>query len=739
MGIYLWAGWAVIIIIFLSVFLFILWKITHKALAFYYVIFPIIILLGYTLLYYHNKPDEFEKTLSKNSVFCDVSGTIDKVQKTDYGYKLWLKKVHVNFYGKEIKTGNTVVYADAKYQKGDKVSVYGECELFNRATNPGEFDTFYYYKSLKVDYRVSADHIELYKKNDNYLYSLSDAIKEKINTSFYNIADDKYASVLSAMLLGNKDELDEGINDLFSGGGIGHILAISGMHISIIGMGFYKIIKRAGMGYMPAMIISGGFILFYGMLTGNGISTVRAIIMFMLAVYSNVVGRTYDMVSAACLAGTLMLIDSPMLIYNGGFWLSFMAIAGIGGINPAIIKMFDVKNSIIKALIGGISVSLGTLPVIMYLYYEIPVYSFIINLIVVPLVTYVMLGALIGGCLGCFNEMLGSFVVGIAVYILKLYEFLCEKSLGLWGAIWICGKPMLWQVFMYYGILWLFLWIGIKKSEKRYICCVLLAVAIIIFRFNNSFEAVFLNVGQGDGIFIRSDNRAILVDGGSSDNSSLYEYTLEPFLMSEGVDCIDYAFITHADTDHCSGIKELLKKNKLKIKILVLPYMEKKDDAYTEIEELCKKTDTKIIYVSSGQELKLDKLVITCLHPAVDYRSEDRNSYSTVLLFSRDNFNMLLTGDISEKEEKLLKTVPKLDVLKVAHHGSKYSSSEEFLKRVNPDFAIISCGEGNTYGHPHIEAVERLRAVNSKVFITMDRGAVIVEQRDKLRVYGFAK
>lgn len=100
---------------------------------------------------------------------------------------------------------------------------------------------------------------------------------------------------------------------------------------------------------------------------------------------------------------------------------------------------------------------------------------------------------------------------------------------------------------------------------------------------------------------------------------------------------------------------------------------------------------------------------------------------------------MLLTGDISEKEEKLLKTVPKLDVLKVAHHGSKYSSSEEFLKRVNPDFAIISCGEGNTYGHPHIEALERFRAINSKVFITMDSGAVIVEQRDKLRVYGFAK
>ncbi len=732
-GIYLWAGVAVLIIIFLSFFLITLWKVFHNKISPIYQIFPILIIVGYVLMNFHSSTD----ALCGNY---EVVGTVKKVQSTEYGYKLWLKDVSAQAVGVGVdSTRDAIAYVDQSFNRGDVVAIKGECSTFDCARNPGEFDVAKYYKSLKVDYKIYGESVTVIKKNSNFIYTFADKISDKLTNCFYTIAEDKYASVMCAMLLGNKDDLDGDIYDLFSAGGIGHILAISGLHISIIGMGLYKFIKRLGAGYVPAMCISGAIILFYGVMTGNGISTVRALIMFLLAVYANVVGRTYDLVSAACFAGFLMLLDSPMLVYNGGFWLSFMAIAGIGGINPVITKIFDVRNSLIKSLVGGLSVQLATVPVIMYLYYEIPTYSILLNLVVIPLMTYVMVCALLGGVLGCFSEWLGRRFIGLPVYILKLYEFLCEKSLALPGAQWICGKPELWQVFLYYGLLWFFLWLVSNKCQKRYFAGVLVAFLVIIFRFNNSFEVVFLDVSQGDGIFIRTDKATYLVDGGSSDNDALYEYTLRPFLMSEGVSVIDYAFVTHPDEDHCSGLKDLLFEGKIEVKVLALPYISEPDEAYMELVSLARDAGADVITLCEGMTMSDGEIGITCLNPAKDYVASDRNSYSTVLKVSYGEFDMLLTGDISSKEEALLEDLEEVELLKVAHHGSKYSSDESFLALTSPKIAVISCGEGNSYGHPHQETLDRLSACGSKVLVTANEGAVLVSVGKEVKVRGYVK
>ena len=689
MGIYLWAGAWLLVIIILSIFLLVLRKIKR------YIVFPIFIIIGYVFLYVASLIDPFEKILLKESGFYEVAGEVYKVQETDYGYKIWLKSVTVCVDGEILDTGNAIAYTKSQYKKGCKLLVYGECTLFETTTNPGEFNMRNYYKSLKVDFKVYEDWVEIIEENNNFFYEMGDKITAKLTKSFYSISEERYASVFCAMLLGNKDDLDEHIGDLFSGSGIGHILSISGLHISVIGMGLYKFLKRMGLGYWLSMLISGWLIIYYGMITGNGVSTIRALIMFWVATYSNVVGRTYDLVSAGSLAGILMLLDCPLLIYNGGFWLSFMAIAGVGGINPVIIKLFEIKNKVLKAVVSGVSIQLATVPVIMYLYYEIPVYSILINLVVVPLVTYVMVFALMGGIVGCFNGFLGRFCVSVAVYILKLYEFLCEKSLELPGAVWICGKPMLWQLIIYYVLLFLFLWLGVVKLQKRYFIGVLLCLIIIISRFNNSFKTVFLDVGQGDGIYVRNGNWSVMVDCGSSDNSFLYEYSLEPFLMSEGRGELDYVFVTHTDLDHCSAIKTLLEENKLHINTLVLPITEDVDENHNELVELAKLRGTKLVYIYAGMNIEMDGLKIECLHPESDYVPSDKNGNSIVLLVSYRDFSMLLTGDISEKEEIVLKELPKVDLLKVAHHGSKHSSSEKFLQSVMPKYGIISCGMDN--------------------------------------------
>ena len=705
--IYLWAGKIMLIISILFTFLFYLYKFFRNKKSLCFVFFPFIILIGYGLCAI-NDVDYLEE----NS-YCEISGRVDKVQKSTYGYKLWLKDEGV------------IVFADEKYNKGDEILVKGERSAFENASNPGGFDTKKYYKGFHIGYMVSADEITLIKENSNPVYALADRLKDRLSLSFYSIADEKHGSVFTAMLLGDKDDLDEGVYSLFSSSGIGHVLAISGLHISIIGMGLYKIIRRLGAGYVPAMIICGVLILFYGVMTGNGVSTIRAIIMFLLAVYANVVGRTYDLVSAASFAGIVMLLESPFLVYNGGFVLSFGAIGGIGVINPVILKSFDVKGKIANAIVGGISIQLATIPMIMYVYYEIPIYSVILNLVVVPLMTYVMIFALAGGVLGCFNVSLGQFMVGISVYILDFYEKICVIFGKLPMSVWTCGKPAMWQMLVYYAVLGISLWLMNKYGKKRLITGVFISVIIIILRFNNSFEACFLDVGQGDGIFIRSGSNTFLVDGGSSDEKSLYEYTLEPFLLSKGVSKIDYVMVTHPDSDHMSAVVDMMEKGKIRIETLVVSGTPEDDEAFLELYALADKNGTDVMVMKKGDIISDGSIEIECIYPMGAGSASDRNDTSLVLEVTYEDFSMLLTGDISDKiEMEILNKVSQVDVLKVAHHGSKDSSCSEFLEKVKPKVAVISCGRDNSYGHPHVDTVYRLESVESQIRYTMEEGAI---------------
>lgn len=705
---YLWAGKIILFIIFLVTFLFYLYKFFRNKKSLCFVFFPFIILIGYGLSAVN------DVDYSKESSYCEIRGMVVKVQKSTYGYKLW------------IKDEGTIVFSDEKYNKGDEILVKGERSAFENASNPGGFDTKEYYMGFHIGYMVSADEIILLKENKNPVYALADRLKNKLSESFYAIADEKHGSVFTAMLLGDKDDLDEGVYSLFSSSGIGHILAISGLHISIIGMGLYKAIRRMGAGYVPAMIICGALILFYGVMTGNGVSTIRAIIMFLLAVYANVVGRTYDLVSAACFAGIVMLLESPFLVYNGGFILSFGAIGGIGVINPVILKTFDVKGKLANAVVGGLSIQLATIPVIMYVYYEIPIYSVILNLVVVPLMTYVMIFALVGGVLGCFNVSLGQFMVGISVYILDFYEKICVIFGKLPMAVWTCGKPAMWQMLVYYTVLGISLWLMCRYGKKRFVAGFFISIVIIILRFNNSFEAYFLDVGQGDSVFIRSGNNTFLVDGGSSDEKSLYDYTLEPFLLSKGVGEIDYVIVTHPDIDHMSGIVDLMEKGKIKVGTLVVSGTPKDDEAFEELYVLADKNGSDVMVMKKGDVISDESIEIECIYPVDAGSASDRNDNSLVLEVTYEDFSMLLTGDISDRvENEILNEVSQVDVLKVAHHGSGDSSCSDFLAKVCPKIAVISCGKDNSYGHPHMDTITRLDAVGSEIRYTMEEGAIV--------------
>lgn len=720
----------VVVILFFLVFFGIIYIVQKHRLSYWYLIFPLLIVAGYLITLSSGRESALVRTLyGDGKIDCVIVGKVHKVQVSQNGYKITLYSA-INCIDSE-KTENCIVYTNEPYERGTVIEVAGRAALFDIAYNPGEFDARQYYRSMKIGFRVYADTVAVREKNGNPIYTLADRLSGRLYDSLYSITDSATASVFAAMLLGRRDELDPELSELFAACGIGHVLAISGLHVSLIGMGLYKILRKCGAGYLGAMIVGTAVILFYGVMTGNGTSTVRALIMYITAVYANVIGRTYDMLSAASLAAIIMLADNPLLLYNGGFQLSFGAVMGIVLIAGSIKDTFKIEKKLPSAFVTSLSIQAATMPVIMWNYYEVPVLSVLLNMLVVPLMTVVMISAVCGSIAGMFSQAAGAFCIGPGVLVIRLYKMICTANVGIPWAVWVCGRPSLWQVAAYYALLAVIVFTLKKYCAKGIVWGFVPAFAIIILRFNFCFEADFLYVGQGDGIFIRSDNGVtFLVDGGSSDKNGLYDYTLEPFLMSKGVSRLDYAIVTHCDADHISGLASLLENGKIKVDTLYMPQINTEDEAYGELWELAGSVGTKVETIYCGYRITAGSTVLTCLHPGADYECGDRNGSSTVLVVENDGFLMLLTGDIGEEQESLLcdavSEYGHFDILKAAHHGSKNSNSADFITAAAPEYTVISCGKNNRYGHPHEETLERLRVEGSRIMRTDECGDIIV-------------
>lgn len=714
-------------VILFSFLLFLFYLIKKRIVKGTFLIFPFVMLTGYIIAAGSvNTGGIVSQLESGKDIPCTLTGTVKSVKTTDYGFTVVLKDVKVN--GSAEK--NCIVYADKKYSRGDIVKVTGSAEAFSLPDNPGEFNQRLYYRTTDIWFRVYCDSCEVIQYNTNPVYNAADRLSDIISTTYHTITDDKSASVLDAVVLGRKEQLDSGIKELLSACGIGHILAISGLHISLIGMGFYKLVRKTGAGYGLSMAVGTAFILFFGIMSGGGVSSTRALIMYITAVCANVCGRTYDMLSGAALAALMMLAGNPFLVYSGGFWLSFGAVLGIGIVADGFIKAFNVKNKTVRTVISGVSIQLVTVPVIMYCYFEIPVLAVFLNLVVVPLMTVLMISALAGGVIGIISTVAGEISIGSAVIIIRIYEWVCEQNLKIPWAVWVCGQPKPWQLAVYYSCLFLSVYLIAGKTGKKATFFLAPAVLTIGIRFNG-FMVDFLYVGQGDGIFMRTSNKSTyLIDCGSSDKKGLYEYTVEPFLLCEGVSELDGIVVTHCDNDHISAITELLTAGKIKVRTFYMPCIENPDEAYYALWSLAEEAGADVRYIYEGMKITEGDTEITCVHPSYRYYSEDRNSCSTTLVVSHNDFSMLLTGDIGaaqEKEicDKVAKYAP-FDVLKAAHHGSKNSSSKEFISTVHPGVTVISCGVDNSFGHPHKETLETLEAANSAIYRTDESGAIII-------------
>jgi len=678
-----------------------------------------------------------------------LTGEIYRIEPREQGQAVYLKNSNIS------DTGMILVYLDAetKYSIGNTIQITGNYKYVKpeEPANPGQFDARLYYQTKRIVLLCYAAQAVLTDGSVRRFPELMCRIRADLSERCVSLFGERQGGVLMAMLLGDRTELPDEIQGLYQKSGMAHLLAISGLHVSIFGMSLYRLLRKAGCSYKASGFPAMGLVLFYGSLTGMGISTVRAVLMFLLAVTADFLGRSYDMLTALAAAALLLLIEQPLYARSASFLLSFGAVLGIGVLYPAVQSLCPLKRKWVQAFLVSFSIQVFTLPLTLKFYYEIPIYSMFLNLLVIPLMTVLMFGGIAALAVSFFSLKAAVVLAVVCRVVLRIYEWAGNITLCLPGAVQILGRPKEWQIMFYYlGIIIFIIQRNHAVKKKKQItagwrtrgvslCVYLILNAILLLRFQSGLTFTMLDVGQGDGLFLRTESgTTCLIDGGSSSVNEVGTYWILPFLKEQGVRKLDYVAVTHTDQDHISGLEELLSLSgipgEIQIRTLLITGQSQKEEAGKHLTELAQQQGTAVYQIKAGDVLKDASTRISCLHPGKGETYEDPNAGSLVLRIDYGEFSMLLTGDLEEEGEKWILEKYRLDacdILKAGHHGSKTSTSEEWLSAVRPKLTLISCGENNSYGHPHAETLERLEAAGSHILSTPEEGAVTIHSDGK--------
>lgn len=715
-----------------------------------------------------------------------VRGVIKKAEQKEDTVTLVLEEVTAEAGRRTGKFRRMVVYAENRTTEkndsdsggelavGVKVQVRGKLAPVEGPGNPGELDFRTYYRTKGIACRLYGENLAVAGGEAIPYYKGIAEFRMQCAGVLEKICMPEDVAVFKAVLLGDTSDMNPEMRDMYQRNGISHLLAVSGQHLAIIGGGIYLMIRRAGAGYGKAGMISAVLVISYGIMTGSSGSAIRAVIMIVCLWMAAVKGRSYDTLSALGAAALILLYRQPYLLYHSGFELSFGAVLAISGLGGWMQSFLELERAWEKTLLISLSVQIVLTPIVLYHYFQHPLYGIFLNLLVIPLVSILMYSGILGIVLGSFWIQGGVAAVGAGHYILRFYELLCEFAEGLPGYSLVLGRPSPGSLVMYFGIhamgtaVVLFCIRGRSafiraKSPARcndhlaeshfrtrvssisckpmilmyFFWIYALSFAALVPRPVKGLEVVCLDVGQGDGLLLRTGKRAVLIDGGSSSQKKLGDIVLEPYLKSRGISWIDYAVVSHGDSDHINGLMYLLEESKdIGIGTLVLPVMGKGEEVYENLAALARREGADVVYMKTGDWVETGELTLTCLYAGEDFGGKDRNSHSLVLCGDYKGFHMLFTGDMGEGQESSLARLAEqegtlqdihlnhVQILKTAHHGSRTSSSEVFLDRLKIRLAVVSYGEGNSYGHPSPETMARFREQGIAVLETGKKGAI---------------
>lgn len=629
-------------------------------------------------------------------------------------------------------------------EKGDKVQVKGELSCFSEPTNPGEFHVNYYYHSIGISYQCTSDQVVILEENKNPFYQVSEYCSKRLKEFYVQFMKSENAGILSGILLGDKTGILEEDKLRYQEAGISHILAISGLHMGCIGMSLFHFLRKRRISYFSSAFVAIFFLFLYTIMVGNSVSMERAFLMLFIVLIGEVMGRKSDMLTTLSLVAAVVVVKQPFVLLHSTFYLSFLAVYSLAVFPAWIDKIWQGKSVWKQYFMSGFCVQLGLFPVFAESNHYLVTYSFLTNFFVLFFFSYFLTFSIFVSIFSFLLPEIAGFLLDFIEIFLEGIRFITEinEMLPLYK-IRIPHNPWWWYAVYYALIVLSFYILGNSLNDRKntdehhfkgklrnknffYVICLWIFFFFGMYGFHHQgkLHVAVLDVGQGDGILLKQEGGInLFIDGGSSSKKQLGKYVMVPAMDYYGIEQIDYAFLSHLDADHISGVVELLEMGKIK-KVVISAYTAQNHLKDSELMQYLTEENTMI--VTEGMELHRKDLNIKILSPKTDGTYENANESSMVMELSYHGKTILFTGDIGEETEAaLLEKVSKdIDLLKVPHHGSKYSTSEPFLDKINPANAVISCGN-NRYGHPSEEVLERLVKRGIKVHNTKEEGAMV--------------
>ena len=620
-------------------------------------------------------------------------------------YEVKEDKITIEIKAKE-KLLITYKYQDKEFNNlsyGDKIKVKGTLITPSKNTNQNTFNyqKYLYYK--KIYYLVEATSINKIANNHNYLYTIKNTLYQKINKL-------KSSNYIKTLLFCD-NTLSKEIKESYRINGISHLFSVSGMHINFFVSIIYLYLNKITYNKRIKYLITNIFIITYLILFPSS-SLLRSAVMSILYSINYLLKLKIKKIDILLLTLGVSLLINSFIIYDLGYIYSY-TITFFLVLSSSTLKK---KNKINKIIYISLLSFLVSIPITIYNSYEINIISILLNIILVPIISIIILPlTILTYIFPILDSILYLFTNTLETISLFISKINITKI--------IFPKPSLLIIVLYYIIILL----SYQNKKYFYLNIILLIIIYISPYLNSNFEVVMIEVGEADCHLIKYpyNKNTILIDTGKNEYKIKNEVI--PYLKSIGIKKIDYLIITHGDLDHIGGSITLINNFQVKNAIL-------NKGTFTDLEkELVKNLNKKKIpYQININKINLSNHTIYLLNNT-KYNNENDNSIITY--FTYQKYKFLYMGDASiTTEDNLLENynLNNISILKVGHHGSNTSSSKDFISQINPSISLISVGENNIYHHPNKEVINNLSKsriyrtdINNMVKLTINSKGIL--------------
>lgn len=622
----------------------------------------------------------------KNTIF-----QIDNIDSTDSFFEGQVTQVWDDKLILKTNQGNLMVYysTDKRYLPGDSLEIQGQIFETDVPQIEHNFDYTSYLDSMKISGQFSASTIHVV----NHSFDLSE-IKERLSIRIEESFSDEISSYLKMFVLGDDSSVPDSVVSQFRNLGISHLFAISGMHVGLILLMIKKVLSIFYLKENTEKAITYSCLFFYNVLTGFSVSIVRASLLVFLIFLNKKKGWMFSKTDLLSFIFIAFMFVEPANLEQTGFQLSFLITLAILLSEP----LLKEKSKLVQIIRLQLIATLFSLPIIMNMNGGYGLLSIFLSILFLEIITFVLLPL-------SFMTVIIPPMGGVYSFVIQLFIGSIEELSKLNPWIEFQFPTLEYTILFYLGAIILMIYVISKKRLTLPLSMIIYAIFFSLIHPVNPLvtKVVFLDVGQGDATYIQSPGCRLLIDTGKKDDfDSLIEY-----LKGENVHSLDAIFITHFHADHYGELDDIL--NMFEVKNLYASHFHS--------------SFPNIAILNQGDTIHCGHLTFDVLHSDTASSNENNNSLVLSTFIGEDRY--LFMGDLEEVEEKLIpqEMLPKVDVLKVGHHGSDTSSSAQFLSLIEPIIAIISVGE-NDYGQPSNTVLSRLKQIESVVFETKIHGSI---------------